>query len=68
MAMGPEHRTAIAAGLRRSSEHNRCPVCRRGAAMIIRRIGDRHECYCRWIEGGLCEGGAMADSRVARQQ
>ena len=54
--------------MKRYAEHNRCPVCDRGSAMIDRRIGDRFRVYCRWIDRGLCAGGPEADRWAARAQ
>ena len=64
--MNNAHRRAIGDGLRAAADRNRCPVCGRGAAILLRRVGDRHRCYCRWIEKGLCPGGPDADSWAAR--
>ena len=65
MPMTCDRRRALAETMRAVARANRCPVCGRHAAMIIRKNAEGcSQVFCRWIDLGKCPGDGHDISEV----
>jgi hypothetical protein len=62
--MKPYQRVRLSERMKRLAEENTCPVCGRGAALVIRLVDEEHRTWCRWIDLRKCESTPANDTRI----